>query len=65
MKQSFRYANIGIAVGAAILFCGVLIFRHAGDGALQAVAVVGLIATFAVTNLLDERARRRRKKRSQ
>jgi hypothetical protein len=60
MKQSFRYANIGIAVGSAVVFGGAFIFRHAGDGALQAVALAGFIVTFTVYNVLDDRARRKR-----
>jgi hypothetical protein len=64
-KQSFRYANIGIAVGSVIIFGGAFIFRHSGEAALQTVALVGFIAAFVVFNVLDGRAKKRKKKRSQ
>jgi len=43
-KQSFRNADVGIAVGSAVVVGGVLIFRHSGEAALQAVAIIGFIA---------------------
>jgi predicted MFS family arabinose efflux permease len=63
--MGLRYANIGIAVGSIIIFGGAFIFRHSGEAALQAVAVVGFVAAFVVYHALDERARRRERKRSQ
>jgi len=64
-KQSFRYANIGLGVGILILLLGVLFLRGAGEGALQAVALVGLFSSIAVYLALDERAERARRKRDQ
>jgi len=65
MKQSFRYANIGIAAGSVVLCVGAFIFRHAGDGMLQAVAIVGFIVAISVYNGLEGRAKRRSEKSSQ
>jgi NhaP-type Na+/H+ or K+/H+ antiporter len=54
-----RNANIGLAVGIAILIVGVVLFRHSGDGPLQTVELVSLVAAFVVFHFLDERERRR------
>jgi hypothetical protein len=53
-----RYANIGLAVGVAILVSGSILFRNAGEGALKAVALVGFISAFVVFHTLDEWAKR-------
>ena len=63
--SSIRYANIGIAVGIAVIVLGVLLFRGEGEGALQAVALVGFVAGGGVYLFLDERAARRQERRSQ
>jgi len=63
--DGLRYANIGIAVGAAIAVAGATVFRNFGDGALQAVGLIAFISTFVVYHGLDERAKRRERKRSQ
>jgi hypothetical protein len=60
-----RYANIGIAVAAVILVGGAIIFRNAGEGVLQAVGMFGFISAFVVYHGLDERAKRRNRKRAQ
>lgn len=59
---SLRYANIGLAVGTAIMLVGVILLRNAGEGAIQAVGLVGFVSVFAVYGFLDERARRRRER---
>ena len=65
MKPSIRHANIGIAVGATILIAGVLAFRNSSEGVLQAIALVSMFCALAVAQGLDERERRRKRRRSQ
>jgi hypothetical protein len=55
-----RNANIGVAVGLAIIFGGAFLLRHAGEGPRQLVAVAAFIAAFGVFHFLDEREKRRR-----
>lgn len=62
---SFRDANIGIAVGMTIIVGGVLVFKDSSEAAMQAVAFVGFFSAFAVFHFLDERAKRRDKRRPQ
>lgn len=57
-----RYAKIGLAVGITFMAIGAILLRDAGKSALQAVAVVGFILTFAVYHGLDERAKRRERR---
>jgi predicted MFS family arabinose efflux permease len=65
MKQSIHYANIGIAVGAAVTVAGVFVLRGLGEGALQFVGLAALFSALAVYLALQERARRGRGKRPQ
>ena len=60
-----RYANIGIAVGLAIIFGGAFVFRDSGDTALQVVGAVGFVSAFVVYHTLDERAKGRSRRDSQ
>lgn len=60
-----RYANIGLAVAFVILMGAVIFLRHAGEGVLQAVGLLAFVSAFAVYHFLDERDKRRRRKRSQ
>jgi hypothetical protein len=60
MKQSIRYANIGLAVSMIVLIGGTVIFRNSGDGALGAVALATFFTAFGVYHYLDERDRRRK-----
>jgi cyanate permease len=60
-----RNANIGVAVAAVIIFGGGFLLRHAGEGALQLVGLMALISGIAVHNILEERDKRRRRKRTQ
>jgi hypothetical protein len=62
---SFRHANIGIGVGMAIVVGGVIAFKDSSEAAMQAVAMVGFFSAFVVFHYLDERAKRRDRKRSQ
>ena len=55
-----RYANIGIAVGAAFILLGVLACRHAADGVIQAIGLMGFALGAVVYVALDERDKRRR-----
>jgi hypothetical protein len=65
MRQSIRYANIGIGVGTLIAVIGVLALRDLGEDALQLVGLAAFFSAFAVYRILDERSRRRRDRRSQ
>jgi len=61
MKQSFRYANIGIGIGALIAVVGAFALRDLGEGVLQAVGLLALFSGVGVYLALEERARARRK----
>jgi hypothetical protein len=63
--EGIRYANMGIAVGTAIIVAGVLLFKDSSEAAMQAVAMVGFFAALAVYLVLDVRAQRRKKNRAQ
>jgi hypothetical protein len=63
--NGLRYANIGIAVGMTIIIAGVFAFKDSSETAMQAIAMVGFFSAFAVFHFLDERARRRERKRVQ
>lgn len=63
--EGVRYANIGIAVAAAIAIAGVLIFKNSNEAAIQVVALVGLFIGLAVAEGLNSRATRRNEKRTQ
>lgn len=57
--EDIRYANIGIAVGIVIAVAGVLAFKDSNEGAMQVVALVGLLTGLFVALALGERAKRR------
>jgi hypothetical protein len=57
--NGIRYANIGAAVGIAIMGAGVLLFKDSSEAAMQAAALIGFIVGGAVYVILDERATRR------
>jgi hypothetical protein len=63
--NGIRYANIGAAVGIAIMGAGVLLFKDSSEAAMQAVALIGFFVGGAVYVVLDERATRREENRSQ
>ena len=63
--NGIRYANIGAAVGIAIIGLGVFLFKDSSDAVIQAVGLVGFFVGGAVYLVLDERASRRRENRSQ
>ncbi len=60
--MGMRNANIGVAVGAVIIFAGGFLLRHAGEGPLQLVVLTAFISAIAVHHVLDEREKRRRKR---
>ena len=64
MNSHFKYANYGVLVAAIIMFGGGFIFRNAGDGAIQAVTVIGFISAIVTHNVLEELALRRRSRES-
>jgi hypothetical protein len=57
-----KYANIGLAVGMAVLVIGVVLLREAGEGALRALGLASFVVTFVVYHGLDERDKRRRRR---
>jgi hypothetical protein len=61
---TMRYMNIGFVVSVAIIVGGVVAFRE-HESAMQAVALVGMLAGLAVGLWLDARAARRGGKRTQ
>jgi threonine/homoserine efflux transporter RhtA len=63
--SGIRYANIGAAVGIAIIGIGVLLFKNSSDALIQVVGLVGFVVGGAVYVVLDERATRREENRPQ
>ncbi len=63
--EGLRYANIGIAVCIAITIVGVLVFKDSSEAAMQACALFGFAVALIVANVLDARAKRRKKERAQ
>lgn len=63
--DDLRQANICILVATVIAVVGVLIFRRAGDTALQLVGAAAFVGAFATHCILDEMALRRNEKRPQ
>ena len=63
--SGIRYANIGAAVGTAIIGVGVFLFKDSSDAVIQAVGLIGFFVGGAVYVVLDERATRREENRSQ
>lgn len=59
-EMGMRNANIGLAVGAVILFGGAFLFRHSAEGLVQLTMLAAWISAFAVCFFLDEREKRRR-----
>jgi hypothetical protein len=63
MKDNgLRYANIGLVVGTSIFIAGTLAFRGSSEAGMQATALVGFFAGFAIYHYLDERAKKRRRR---
>lgn len=60
MRSHIRYANFGILVAVVIMFGGAIIFRNAGDAAIQIVTAVAFVAALGTHHLLEELAVRRR-----
>jgi hypothetical protein len=63
--EGLRYAKIGLAVFVAILLPSAYLVRDAGDAAIQAVGIAAFAIGGAVYMILDMRAERHKKKRSQ
>lgn len=59
--DGIRYANIGIAVATAFILPGVLLFKDAGDGVVQAIGLAGFVLGAVVYIGLDERNKRRQR----
>lgn len=60
--EGVRYANIGLAVAAVVIFPGVLLFENAGEAVIVTIGLVGSVLGAAVYNGLYERDRRRRER---
>lgn len=58
-----RHIGIAFVAGIAILAAGILIFGESNEGAMGALGLVSLFSVLAVFHFLDERAKRREKKR--
>jgi hypothetical protein len=52
-RREIRHANFGIAIAAVVLLVGVLIFKDAGESALEIVGIVGFVSAFVVAHALD------------
>lgn len=63
--DDLRQANICILVATVIAVVGVLVFRRAGEAALELVGMATFVGAFATHCVLDEWALRRNKKRAQ
>lgn len=61
-RDGMRRAHIGAGVGFLVMLVGVVLFHDAGEGAIQAVGLVGFIVACGVYVFLDERARRRQER---
>ena len=62
MMEGIRYANIGAAVAAAFILPGVLLFKDAGEGVVQAIGWAGFVLGGVIYKGLDERNRRRQER---
>lgn len=60
--MSIRNAHIGIGVSIAILAIGLVVFRHSGKTAIQAVGMIGFFSAFVVAHVLDALEERRGKR---
>lgn len=60
-----RHIGIAFITGIAILIAGILVFGESNEVAMRALALVSFFSVFAVFHFLDERAKRRAKKRRQ
>lgn len=58
-RREIRHANYGIAVAAVVLVAGMLLFKDAGESALELVGLVGFVSVFVVSHALDAIAERR------
>jgi hypothetical protein len=58
-RREIRHANIGIVVAAMVLLAGVLVFKDAGEGALEVVCLVGFASGLVVSHALESLASRR------
>jgi len=63
--NGIRYANIGAAVGIAIIGLGMFLFGDSSDAVIQAIGLIGFLVGGAVYVILDERATRREENRPQ
>ena len=61
-EMGMRNANIGLGAGLAFLFVGAFLFRHSGLG-LKVVALMTFIVAFGTFHFLDEREKRRMRRR--
>jgi hypothetical protein len=62
VMEGIRYANIGLAVAAAVIFPGVLLAKDAGEAVIVTIGFVGSVLGAAVYNGLYERNRRRQER---
>lgn len=65
LRELIRYANIALGVTIPTLVVGAILLRNAGEGVLQGFGLAMLFLGFAILLALDERAKRRRRRRGQ
>jgi len=62
-KNELRNVHIGVGVGVAILAITVVFFNDIGEGAQKAIGMFAFFTVFVVYHWLDERERRRERRR--
>jgi ABC-type Na+ efflux pump permease subunit len=62
LKERFRHANFVLAVAIPLFLVSALLFRHAGEGVLLAIAFVYFAGSLAAAVALNERTERRRQR---
>jgi hypothetical protein len=65
LRELIRYANIALGVTIPTLVVGAILLRNAGEGVLQGFGLAIFFLGFAILLGLDERAKRRRRRRGQ
>jgi hypothetical protein len=65
MLANPRHVRIAWIAGMATMLAGGFAFDASNEGQMQAVGMVGFVVVFVVFHFLDERERRRKRKRPQ
>lgn len=62
-RREIRHASIGVAVAAAFLVGGAILFKDSGEAALEAVGLAGIALALVVSHTLEALAGRRDRRR--